>query len=304
MYNFLRIPSDPHPSDFSILFFPQIVLHFSAVCIFVVNASDCPSTLCRLVSDSTARPASPWYLQFFNSPEDPPVVLQTCLSPASLRISSYCPFSSDVFRASVSAFPFALCISFHNPSRSVPSPRNCHMSIPFGPRPHLPNPLLVRCHSRSPLSSAHASLFLSSSRLLGLVGNVWHHLRLAILVVLSDLIQSHHHLILHVLRTYFQESRHPPQVLVSFPTSDIMAFHFTYHCKIANLTWLTPFCCFRVHALKLHPEYFVPVFFCCGSRGIVDVSVSVFIVLCQVRFGRRHFWPQRAHCWSHVITFV
>ena len=115
-----HIPSDPHSSDFSILLWLKLSSTSSAVGVFLLDTSDSPPTLCRLVSESTARPTPLLGItSFSNLPKVLPCVQQICLSVAL---------------AFVPAFPLALAFpsTFHREVSHIPN-----VSIPFETRPHI-----------------------------------------------------------------------------------------------------------------------------------------------------------------------
>ena len=160
-----------------------------------------------------------------------PVVLQMCLILSSLRFSlpSSCLWRIPCFRL---RRLFALVFP----------------STILREMPHHPAVVAYRFTSNlipttSQQSSSSGSLPLTRSTswntcvsfLVGPVGRVRHHLRLEVIVVLANVTQSHQHLLLRVLWADPQQSRHHPQVW-DLKSSDIMAFHFSFHSMIASLT--------------------------------------------------------------------
>ena len=174
---------------------------------------------------STARLDAPWYLPLFDCPEG-----LLCLSPFSVRPLSSCPCLSRIscFRLRLSPWP-CLPLSF---AKYHIMPLLYHVD---------PNPLF--CGSQTLTWPTPICTCINLSW--------WSYLRLA------DLIQSNHHLVLHILRAYFNESRHPPQIWNLHISSEFRYHGFPHLCPLhdclPHLTRVFGWLC--VHALTLHPEY-------------------------------------------------
>ena len=142
------------------------------------------------------------------------MLLMSLVSPAfrfSRRSSLVWAFLPCAFRrlavslASVSAFLSLACpftipreVSHHLPTVTCrPPPNLVHI---------LPILLIWFAATHEVHLHQHVHLFLSSSRLLGLVGRVWHHLRVQVLVVLTDSSAP------SLPSDRFPREQHPPQI--------------------------------------------------------------------------------------------
>ena len=142
---FLHVPDDPHASDFSIFFRFRWSSAFSAVCIFLIDASAHSLTACVR---SCRMSSTVLGISNLSSPESAPLHPPNCPVPSSPCLS---PFTLTL--------PLCPCLSFDSLSRSVSSSRTCNTSMPFGPCPHLLNlHLLARCNKYGPPPSACIAL--------------------------------------------------------------------------------------------------------------------------------------------------